>query len=642
MNPDEIFKPPQQFAEQASISSMDEYRRMYAAAQADPEGFWAEQARNLHWFAPWSKVLDWSNPPFAKWFVDGKINAAYNCIDRHAQSWRRNKAAIIWEGEDFEQRMLTYGELYRRVCKLANALKGLGLRSGARAIIYMPMVPEAAIAMLACARLGITHSVVYFGFSAEALRARVQDLQADLVITADGATRRGREMLLKQNVDEALTTCPNVKHVLVHKHVGAMLAMKGGRDHWWEDLTFGIAETCPCEALDSEHPLFVIYTSGTTGQPKGILHTTGGYLTQVVSTMKWVFDIREDDMFWTTADVDTIVGHSYMVYGALAVGATTMIYEGAPDWPKPDRVWRLIEKNRVSVFYTSPMDVRFFLRQGEQWPEAHDLSSLRLLGSVGEPLNSALWKWLHRVVGKQRCPIVDTWFQTETGAIMIAPLPGATPLKAGSVTQPLPGVTADVVNENGVSLPSGKGYLVLKQPWPAMLRAIYQDQERFRHDYWTRLPGNYFTGDAAWRDNDGYFWVLGRVDDVISVGGHRVSTAELESVLVHHDVVSGAAVVAAPHELKGQAVHAFVTLRSDVQASDAIAELLSDWLAQKIGPLARPERVHFVPALPTTKSGKIMRRLLRELVINHSISGDATALEEFGVLMELSQKARGI
>ncbi len=638
----ETFPPPPHFREKAGIRSMEEYERLYAEAQRDPESFWAERARALHWFAPWQQVLDWSDPPFAKWFVGGKTNVAYNCLDRHLSGPRRNQVAILWEGENFEQRTLTYQELHRRVCKFANALKALGLEPGSRAIIYMPMIPEAAIAMLACARLGVTHSVVFGGFSAEALKTRIQDLEAGIVITADAGLRRGKEILLKQSVDEALAenACPSVRRVIVCRRLNLQVPMQSGRDLWWDDLTFGISEVCPAEELDSEHPLYVLYTSGTTGKPKGVVHATGGYLTQIVATMHWVFDLKPEDTYWCTADIGWVTGHSYIVYGPLAAGATIVMYEGAPDWPKPDRWWRIIEKYRVSILYTSPTAIRSFVRQGEQWPNGRDLSSLRLLGTVGEPINPAAWKWYHRVIGKERCPIVDTWWQTETGCILISPMPGATPAKPGSATRPLPGVAVDVLDDMGETVPVGKGYLVLTQPWPAMLRTLYKDPERYKENYWSRFPGRYFTGDAATRDEDGYIWMLGRVDDVINVAGHRLSTMEVESSLVRHAAVAEAAVVGAPHELKGQAIHAFVTLKHDAPATDSTSDDLREWVSHEIGPLARPERIHFVAALPKTRSGKIMRRLLREIVTTQSVSGDTSTLEDYGVILKLSQEGK--
>lgn len=636
----EKFAPPKDFAQHAAVSSMEQYERLYQEALTDPDKFWSERASELDWFKKWDQVLDWSNPPFAKWFVGGKLNLSFNCLDRHLTGPRKNKAAIIWEGENFEQRILTYQELHRRVSKFANALKQLGLKAGDRSIIYMPMIPEAAVAMLACARIGVTHSVVFAGFSAEALKTRIQDLEANIVITADGGLRRGKEVQLKQHVDDALVDCPTVKHVVVYKRTSTLIPMKDGRDHWWDDLTTGISEHCPAEQLDSEHPLYVLYTSGTTGKPKGVVHTTGGYLTYILATMKWVFDLKENDTYWCTADIGWVTGHSYVVYGPLTAGATTIMYEGAPDWPKPDRFWRLIEKYRVSIFYTSPTAIRSFIRQGDDWPNKRDLSSLRLLGSVGEPINPAAWKWYYKTIGKERCPIIDTWWQTETGGILISPLPGATPTKPGSATRPLPGIVAEVVDDKGSPVKVGKGFLVLSRPWPSMLRTIYKDPERFKAGYWSKNPGKYFTGDAATIDEDGYIWVLGRVDDVLNVAGHRLSTMEVESSLVRHKDVAEAAVVGAPHELKGQAIHCFVTLKSHVRESDGLTDDLRQWVATEIGALARPEKIHYVAALPKTRSGKIMRRLLREIVTTKSVTGDTSTLEDYGVILKLSQEGK--
>jgi acetyl-CoA synthetase len=642
MEQNEKILPSKEFSAKAAIPSIAEYEKLYAQADKDPEKFWTERAADVHWFKKWDKVLDWSNPPFAKWFVGAKVNMSYNCIDRHLTSWRRNRAAIVWEGENFEQRTLTYSELHRKVCKFANALKSMGMKTGDRAIIYMPMVPEAAIAMLACARIGVIHSVVFGGFSAEALKTRIQDLEANLVITADAGYRRGKQVMLKSAVDEALEAkeCPSVKNVIVYNRMGAMTKMQPNRDHWWDDLTNGASEVCPAEQLDSEHPLYVLYTSGTTGKPKGVVHSTGGYLTQVLTTMKWVFDLKEEDLYWCTADVGWVTGHSYVVYGPLAAGTTTFMYEGAPDTPKPDRFWRLIEKYRITILYTSPTAIRSFVRQGEAWPNAHDLSSLRLLGSVGEPINPAAWKWYYSVIGKERCPIVDTWWQTETGAIMISPLPGATAAKPGSATRPLPGVSAALLDDKGNPVKLGKGFLVLTKPWPSMLRTIWKDPERFKAGYWSRYQGMYFTGDAATVDDDGYIWVLGRVDDVINVAGHRLSTMEVESSLVRHKAVAEAAVVGAPHELKGQAIHCFVTLKQEYQGSDGLTDELRQWVAQEIGALARPEKIVYVAALPKTRSGKIMRRLLREIVTTNSVAGDVSTLEDYSVILKLSQEGK--
>jgi acetyl-CoA synthetase len=639
-----VFAPPLEFSRHAEVRSMEEYERLYSAASNDPEKFWAQETERLDWAAKWKEVLDWSDAPFAKWFIGGKLNACYNCVDRHVKSSRRNKAAIVWEGENFEQQIVTYQELSRRVQKFANSLKKLGLKTGDCSIIYMPMVPEAAVAMLACARLGITHSVVFGGFSAEALKARIQDLKAKVVITSDAGLRRGKQGPLKASVDEALRECPSVKHVVVHARMGkdceALPEMKLGRDHWWHELTNEVSEQCPAEELDAEHPLYVLYTSGTTGKPKGVVHTTGGYMTHILATMHWVFDIKEKDIYWCTADIGWVTGHSYVVYGPLAAGATTLMYEGAPDWPKPGRFWRLIEKYRVSTFYTSPTAIRSFVRQGEEWPKAHDLSSLRLLGSVGEPINPAAWLWYHRVIGKEKLPIVDTWWQTETGGIMISPMPGATPAKPGSATRPLPGVHADILDEQGKSIEVGKGFLVLTKPWPGMLRTIHNDPERFKENYWSRFPGKYFTGDTATRDEDGYIWVLGRNDDVIKVSGHRLSSTELESALLHHKDVAEAAVVAAPHEIKGEGIHCFVTLKGAVKESGALKEELRDWIAKEIGSIARPEQIIFVTALPKTRSGKIMRRLLREIVATHSVKGDTSTLEDYNVVLKLTAQGK--
>jgi len=616
---------------------MEGYRALYDRSVQDPEGFWGDVASSeLHWFEKWTKVLEW-NPPFAKWFVGGKINVSYNCLDRHLSTPRKNKAAILWEGEPGEQRCITYQELHRLVVRFASVLKSRGYKAGDRAIIYMPMIPELPIAMLACTRLGITHSVVFGGFSAEALKARIQDLGATLVVTADGGYRRGKEIRLKATVDEALAECPDVRDCIVYQRTGSPTPMKADRDLWWHELDDSATEDCPAVPLDSEHPLYVLYTSGTTGKPKGILHTTGGYLTHVTATMKWVFDLKEEDTYWCSADIGWVTGHSYIVYGPLAAGATSIIYEGAPDTPAFDRWWRIVEKYRVNILYTSPTAIRALIRQGDQWPNAHDLSSLRLLGSVGEPINPAAWEWYHRVIGKGRCPIVDTWWQTETGGILIAPMPGAVPLKPGSGTLPMPGVVPEVVDLTGKPVAADQeGYLILKKPWPGMIRSIWGDPERYKEQYWSKLPGVYFTGDAARCDADGYYWVLGRVDDVMNVSGHRLSTMEVESALVHHPKVAEAAVVGKPHEITGQAVCCFVTLKKGEHDHDALGKELRQWVAHEIGAFARPEEIRFTDALPKTRSGKIMRRLLRELVTNHTVAGDVTTLEDMGVITRLA------
>jgi acetyl-CoA synthetase len=638
-----LYEPSDSFSAQAHVKNIDEYHDIYRRARQDPEAFWAEIAeREVHWFEKWTHTLDW-NPPSAQWFVGAKINVAYNCLDRHCHSHRKNKVAILWEGEPGEQRAITYQELLRLVSRFANVLKARGYKEGDRSIIYMPMIPELPIAMLACARLGITHSVVFGGFSAEALKARIQDLGASVVITADGGFRRGKEVKLKTAVDEAVADCPGVRDVIVYRRTGSETDMQAGRDSWWHELDAALtgpeAEHCPAARLDSEHPLFVLYTSGTTGKPKGILHTTGGYLTQVTASMKWVFDLKDSDTFWCSADIGWVTGHSYIVYGPLSAGGTSLMYEGAPDYPQFDRWWRIIEKYRVNIFYTSPTAIRALIRQGDHWPESHDLSSLRLLGSVGEPINPAAWEWYHRVIGKGRCPIVDTWWQTETGGIMIAPMPGAVALKPGSGTLPMPGVIPDIVDFHGYPMePDHEGFLILRRPWPGMIRTIWGDPERFKEQYWSKVPGAYFTGDAARCDQDGYYWILGRVDDVMNVSGHRLSTMEVESALVHHPAVAEAAVVGKPHEITGQAVCCFVTLKKGHWDHEALGKELRQWVAKEIGAFARPEEIRFTEALPKTRSGKIMRRLLREIVTNRAVAGDVTTLEDMSVVTKLASQ----
>ena len=639
---DRVYEPGAEFVRRAHVQGMEAYRALYARAQEKPEEFWGELAeKELFWFEKWSTAFEWA-PPFAKWFAGGKTNASYNCLDRHLDTPRRNKVAILWEGEPGDQRMISYHELHRLVCRFANVLKSRGLKAGDRAIVYMPMIPELPVAMLACARLGVIHSVVFGGFSAEALKTRIQDLEAAVVITADGGWRRGREIKLKPAVDEALVDCPTVRDVIVYRRTGSDIAMQQGRDLWWHELDTQVSDDCPAAQLDAEHPLYVLYTSGTTGKPKGILHTTGGYLLQCIMTMKWVFDLREEDTYWCTADIGWVTGHSYIVYGPLAAGATTVMYEGAPDYPQFDRWWRMVEKYGVNIFYTSPTAIRSLIRQGDRWPDAHDLSSLRLLGSVGEPINPAAWEWYHRVIGKGRCPIVDTWWQTETGAIMIAPMPGATPLKPGCASFPLPGVQAEVVDLDGRPVGDGKeGFLVIKRPWPSMLRTLWRDPERYASQYWSRMPGTYFTGDAARRDPDGYFTVLGRVDDVMNVSGHRLSTMEIESALVRHHAVAEAAVVGRPDEVTGQAPCAFVTLKQGAWDRHKLVEELRTWVAHEIGAFARPAEIKFTDSLPKTRSGKIMRRLLREIVTTHAVTGDVTTLEDMTVLSRLATKQEG-
>jgi acetyl-CoA synthetase len=632
-----VYPPSPDFVKHANVKGMEGYRALCKRAEEQPAEFWGELAeKELFWFEKWSKAFEW-NPPFVQWFVGGKTNVSYNCIDRHLTTHRKNKVAILWEGEPGDQRMITYQELHRLVSRFANVLKARGLKTGDRAIVYMPMIPELPVALLACARLGIIHSVVFGGFSAEALKARIQDLEAQVVITADGGWRRGKEVKLKPAVDEAVADCPTVRDVIVYRRTGSAIDMKAGRDLWWHELDEKAGETCEAVPLDSETPLYVLYTSGTTGKPKGIVHTTGGYLLQATMTMKWVFDLHEEDTYWCTADIGWVTGHSYIVYGPLSAGATTVMYEGAPDFPQPDRYWRLIEKYRINILYTSPTAIRAFVRQGDQWPNAHDLSSLRLLGSVGEPINPAAWEWYYKTIGKERCPIVDTWWQTETGAIMISPMPGAVPAKPGSGTLPLPGILPEIVDLNGKPVETGhEGFLIIRRPWPSMLRTIWRDPQRYEEQYWKRIPGNYLTGDAARRDADGYYWVLGRVDDVMNVSGHRLSTMELESALVRHPAVAEAAVVGKPHEITGQSVACFVTLKQGKWDHEQLAQDLRQWVAHEIGSFAKPEQIRFTDALPKTRSGKIMRRLLREIVTSNTVVGDVTTLEDLSVVTRLA------
>jgi acetyl-CoA synthetase len=634
-----VFQPSADFSRRAHVAGRKAYDELYRRSMEDPEGFWAGLAeQKLRWTTRWNRVLDWQ-PPFAKWFVGGKINIADNCLDRHLSGPRRRKPAIIWEGEPGDKRVLTYEDLHREVCRFANALKKLGVKPGDRVGIYLPMIPEAAIAMLACARIGATHSVVFGGFSAEALRDRMNDAEASVVVTADGGYRRGSIVPLKENVDAALTDVPTVKHVVVVRRTGEAVAMQEGRDQWWHDLVKDASTDCPAEPLDSEHPLFILYTSGTTGKPKGVVHTTGGYLLHATVSTEWVFDLKENDVFWCTADIGWVTGHSYVVYGPLSNGATSVIYEGAPNHPEPDRLWKIIAEREVTVFYTAPTAIRAFVKWGDQYPKRHDLSSLRLLGTVGEPINPEAWMWYHRVIGGERCPIVDTWWQTETGGIMIAPLPGAVATKPGSATLPLPGIVPEVRSRDGKTLGANQGgYLVITRPWPGMLRTVYRDPERFKQQYWSQMPGIYFTGDGSRRDEDGYYWVMGRIDDVVNVAGHRLGTMEVESALVSHPAVAEAAVVGRPDDLKGQAIAAFVTLETGRQASDALKKELGAHVAKEIGAFARPDDIRFTDALPKTRSGKIMRRLLRDIAAGKETTGDTTTLEDYSVLARLREE----
>jgi acetyl-CoA synthetase len=642
------FEPPSQFRRAANVASSSIYK-----AAEDPETFWAEQARELEWIKPWTKVLEW-NPPHAKWFTGGKINVAVNCIDRHLNGPRKDKKALIWEGEPGDERTLTYSELHREVSKFANVLRKLGVGKGDRVAIYLPLIPEAAISMLACARIGAIHSVVFGGFSPESLRDRINDAKAKMLVTADGGFRRGSVIALKKNSDNALEGTDSIEHVIVVKRQlsGTQsgpakdaaktpdVPMKSGRDLWWHDLMHDAQDKCEPEVMDAEDVLYILYTSGTTGKPKGIVHTTGGYLTGVATTTKMVFDLKENDVFWCTADIGWVTGHSYLVYGPLANGATCMMYEGAPDWPQRDRFWNICERRRVTILYTAPTAIRAFMKWGDEWPAKHDLSSLRLLGSVGEPINPEAWMWYREHIGGDRCPIVDTWWQTETGAIVISPLPGITSTKPGSATKALPGYTAELLDSIGERIDVGGGLLALTKPWPSMLRTIWGDDERYVQTYFSKWPGRpdlYFPGDGAKRDSEGYFWILGRVDDVLNVAGHRIGTMEVESALVEHPAVAEAAVVGKTHELKGQAIAAFVTLRDKSKQTPELREELREFVAKKIGALARPDDILFSADLPKTRSGKIMRRLLRDIAEGRAL-GDTTTLADPNVVASLKDQ----
>ncbi len=626
------FPPPEGFRKQANVSDP----KVYEQAKQDREGYWADWARQLEWIKPWNKVLEWK-PPHAKWFLGGKLNASANCLDRHVMAGRGNKVALIWEGEPGEVRRITYRELLGDVCRFANVLKSLDVKRGDRVAIYLPMVPEVAVAMLACARIGAPHTVVFGGFSADSLKDRINDNQAKVLITADGGYRRGSLVPLKVNADEAVKDTPSIKHVVVLKRTGKDVEMTRGRDQWWHDLTKSASATCPPEAMDAEDPLYILYTSGTTGKPKGILHTTGGYLTQAYATTKWVFDLKDDDVFWCTADVGWVTGHSYVVYGPLALGVTEVMYEGAPDHPAKDRFWAICEKHGVTVFYTAPTAIRAFMKWGTELPAKHNLKKLRLLGTVGEPINPEAWIWYHKNIGGERCPIVDTWWQTETGGIMITPLPGITRTKPGSGTVPFPGIEAELLDGQGNVVPVGGGFLAITSPWPGMLRTIWGDDERYQQTYWSKWKNVYFAGDGAKRDTDGYFWILGRVDDVLNVAGHRIGTMEVESALVDHPAVAEAAVVGKTHEMKGQALAAFVTLKEGKQPSDALRDELKSHVAKKIGALARPDDVIFSADLPKTRSGKIMRRLLKDIAEGRTL-GDTTTLADPAVVERLKNQ----
>lgn len=635
-----LFQPQEVFASSAHVRGLEEFRSMRAQADADPDGFWGNLASELvQWKRPFSKVLSGSLPDVT-WFEDGRLNATETCLDRHLDGWRKNKAAIVWEGEPGEERVLTYRALAREVGRFANALKKQGVKTGDRVAIYLPMIPEVAIAMLACARIGAVHSVVFAGFSSDALHDRIVDTGAQVVITSDGSYRKGEPLELKPAVDRAIRGT-GVRSVIVVRRTGQEIPMLPGRDHWWHDLVETEGDICPAVHVDAEHPLFILYTSGSTGKPKGLVHATGGYMVGAAATARWVFDIKEDDTYWCTADVGWITGHTYVVYGPLALGATVVMYEGGPLYPQPDRFWRIVEKYRISILYTAPTAIRTFLGLGESWPNRHDLSSLRLLGTVGEPINPEAWMWYREVIGKGRCPIVDTWWQTETGHIAIAPVPGAVATKPGSATFPLPGITASVVDKAGQPVPRGKGgYLVIDKPWPGMARTIWNDRQRYLDTYFAHYPGRYFTGDGAREDEDGYFWIMGRVDDVINVAGHRLGTMEIESALASHEAVAEAAVVGRPDPVRGTAVVAFVTLQQGQRPSAALRDELRAHVSNEISPIARPDELRFAEALPKTRSGKIMRRLLRDVAAGKETKGDVSTLEDLNVLSTLQGSDR--
>lgn len=644
LNESREFMPDQDFAAQAHVPNFAAYEALYKEAALDTEAFWDARAKeHLHWFTPWKTTLKWE-PPFAQWFAEGRLNASYNCLDRHLKTSRKNKAALVWEGEDGSSRIFTYQTLHYEVCRFANALKDLNVKVGDRVILYMPMIPELAIATLACARIGATHSIIFGGFSAGAIKDRVEDAQAKVVITANGGRRRGKVVPLKDTINDALSKVTCVEHVVVVNHLAASefetppAVMP--RDIDWQNMVADAELDCPAEELPAEHPLFILYTSGTTGRPKGVVHSTGGYLLGATYTSKLVFDLKEDDTYWCTADIGWITGHSYILYGILSNGATSVMYEGAPNYPEPDRFWRIIDKYQVSIFYTAPTAIRAFMKWGDEWPLKHDLSSLRLLGTVGEPINPEAWMWYHKVIGQESCPIVDTWWQTETGSIMLSPLPGATPTIPGTATLPLPGIIPQIVDKKGEPVPQGQGgYLTIQKPWPSMLRTVYGDDERFKQEYWSKFPDVYFTGDGARQDERGYYWIMGRVDDVVNVSGHRLGTMEIESALVSHPMVTEAAVVSRPHDIKGEAIVAFVSLEGSNTGSDELGVEIKAHVVKEIGALARPEAIIFADALPKTRSGKIIRRLLRDIACGRVSQGDTSALEDVSVLEQLRKKS---
>ena len=638
-----VFPPPKKLSKKAYIKSLDQYKEIYQRSIDDPEGFWGELAEQLDWYKKWDKVLveDFKEAKH-EWFVGGKLNVSYNCLDRHLKTWRKNKAALIWEGDIGDTKTLTYQELYYEVCKFANVLKKLGIKKGDRVSIYLPMIVELPIAMLACARIGAIHSIVFGGFSAEALRDRILDCESKALICADGYYRSGRVIRSKDNADSALESCPDVKTVIVAKRANVGVKMQAGRDHWWENemAAEDIQTTCEPEVMDAEDPLFILYTSGSTGKPKGVLHTQAGYLLYCYQTFKWVFDVKEEDTWWCTADIGWITGHSYIVYGPLAFGATSLMFEGVPTYPHPDRFWDIVEKYQVNIFYTAPTALRAIMRDGDEWPDKHDLSSLRILGTVGEPINPEAWMWYYNVIGKGKCPIVDTWWQTETGGILITPLPGAVPVKPGSATLPFPGIEPAIIKDDGSPAKVNEGgYLIIKKPWPGLMRRVYGDPERFKNTYFVQYPGVYTTGDGARQDEDGYYWLMGRIDDVINVSGHRMGTAEVESALVSHEAVAEAAVVGVPHEIKGQGIYAFVTLKVSVEKSDELKKELVAHVRKEIGPIAAPDKIQFADALPKTRSGKIMRRILTKIGAGDvSNLGDTSTLADPSVVNTLVQQ----
>lgn len=631
-----VFNPPKDFSAKAHVKTMEEYRKLAGKAEKDLEGFWAEQANCIHWFKKWDKVLDESNAPFVKWFEGGKTNISYNCLDRHLEK-HGDKIALIWEGEPLtDSKKYTYKELHREVCKFANVLKAHGIKKGDRVNIYLPMIPELAIAMLACTRIGAIHSIVFGGFSAESLKDRIVDAGAKMLITSDGSYRRGKAVHLKAGADGVLGDCPTIEHVIVVKRTGLDITMNKGKDFWWHEEMAKAKDVCEPVHVDAEDISFILYTSGTTGKPKGVVHTTGGYLVYVTLTNKLIFDLKDEDVYWCTADIGWITGHSYIVYGPLSNGATTVMFEGVPSYPEPDRFWKVVAKYKVNVFYTAPTAIRAIARDGDEWPAKNDLSSLRLLGSVGEPINPEAWMWYYRVIGKERCPIVDTWWQTETGGILITPLPGAFPLKPGSATLPFPGVFPKVVREDGSPCSTNEGgYLIIERPWPGQLRTVWGDDKRYKDQYFIRFKGVYFTGDGARKDEDGYYWLMGRVDDVINVSGHRIGTMEVESALVSHEAVAEAAVVPMPHEIKGEGLYAFVTLTGGFEKTDKLKDELRNHVAKVIGPIAKPDKIQFADALPKTRSGKIMRRILKVIATGGTEVGDTTTLADPTVVTHL-------